>query len=71
MVEVINTENGVVHYSVVFHSNEDLNNWPPISSVVALMSSVFSSLSGLHLRFAFFFFFSYFFSVRFFILSKM
>ena len=71
VVEVISMENGVVHYIVVFHSDDDLNDWPPISSVVALMSSAFSSSSGMHSRFAFLFFFSYFFFDRLFILSKM
>ena len=71
VVEVISMENGVVRYIVVFHSDDDLNNWPPISSVVAIMSSVFSSSLGMHSRFAFLFFFSYFFFDRLFILSKM
>ena len=71
MVEVISTGNVVVFSSVVFHSDDDLNDWPPISSVVALMSSVFSSSSGMHSRFAFLFFFSYLFFDRLFILSKM
>ena len=71
MVEVISMVNGVVRYSVVFHSDDDLNDWPPISFVVALMSPVLSPSLGLHSRFAFFFFFSYFLFVRFFVLSKM
>jgi hypothetical protein len=33
--EVINMENGVVRYGVEIHS-DDLKNWPPVSSFVAL-----------------------------------
>jgi hypothetical protein len=34
--EVINMENGVVLYSVEIYGDDDLKNWPPVSSFVAL-----------------------------------
>ena len=40
MIELTSMENGVVHYSSGFYSDDDLKDWPPISSFLAFMSSV-------------------------------
>ena len=46
MTELTSMENGVVHYSGEFYSDADLKDWPPISSSVAFMSSVFCPSPG-------------------------
>jgi hypothetical protein len=34
--EVINMENGVVLHSAEIYGDDDMKNWPPVSSFVAL-----------------------------------
>ena len=46
MTELTSMENGVVHYSGEFYSDDDSKDWPPISSSVAFMSSVFCPSPG-------------------------
>ena len=49
MIELTSMKNGVVHYSGGFYSDDDLKDWPPISSFVAFLSSVFCPSPGRYL----------------------
>ena len=46
MTELRSMENGVVHYSGEFYSDDDLKDWPPISSSVALYVLCFCPSPG-------------------------